>query len=54
MLRQAEWAQPPSAQNTDYVAGLDKVEWRKGYGEDQDAVQVTQAKQLSVNSPPKT
>jgi len=48
MLTQKDWAYPNTAQNTDYVAGLKDVKWRKGYGEDEDAVEVLEAKGLSA------
>ena len=50
ILHQKEWAYPPEAQNTDYVEGLKDVRWRKGYGEDEDAVEVLEAKGLNKNS----
>jgi hypothetical protein len=43
MLRQKEWAYAPRATDTDYV-DLSDVKWRKGYGEDEDSLQVLEAK----------
>jgi hypothetical protein len=40
LLTQKSWAHLPTAQDTDYVVDVDasQVEWRRGYGEDVDAV----------------
>lgn len=37
LLTQKSWAHLPTAQDTDYV-DVSQVEWRRGYGEDVDAV----------------
>lgn len=37
ILVQKDWANPPMAQDVDYV-NLEGLTWRKGYGEDEDAV----------------
>lgn len=52
MLRQSEWGVLPTASDTEHVKGLSEVQWRKGYGEDEDSVSVLQKKGLADSKPP--
>lgn len=45
LLTQSEWARNPQAQDTNYV-DLSDIKWRKGYGQDEDSVEVLQKKGL--------
>jgi len=40
LLHTREWGFNPSAVDVNHVEGLDKLKWRKGYGEDEDSIQV--------------
>ena len=39
-MNQSQWAYPEGAQSMQHVEGINDIKWRKGYGEDEDSVQV--------------
>lgn len=49
LLKQKQWAYPPQAQETDHV-DIEGLKWRKGYGEDEDSVEVLIQKKLNKDS----
>jgi hypothetical protein len=46
LLTQTTWGQLATAQVLDHVEGVEDVQWRKGYGEDADAIEVLEKKSL--------
>ena len=45
ILTQKDWAYIPEAQDTNYVDVSD-IKWRRGYGEDEDALERLQEKKI--------
>lgn len=48
VLSQKKWGYAPEAQELDHV-DVEGIKWRKGYGEDEDSIEVLESKGLKAS-----